>query len=90
MFAKSEEVTKEESMLPGDVSQTLMMGGSIDHIFSIAVASLGGVIWVRLGYEDVFVLGAIIACMNLFSAVNARWARAQPAWTSPLSRTRDW
>jgi predicted MFS family arabinose efflux permease len=65
---------KKIAVQPGDVSQTLMMGVSIDHIFSIAVASLGGIIWVRLGYEYVFVLGALIACVNLFSAARVRVA----------------
>ncbi len=67
---------KKIAVQPGDVSQTLMMGVSIDHIFSIAVAALGGVIWVHLGYESVFVLGALIACVNLFSAARVRAARA--------------
>jgi hypothetical protein len=58
----------------GDVSQTLMMGVSIDHVFSIVVATLGGIIWVRLGYEYVFLLGALIAGVNLLSAARIRVA----------------
>ena len=63
---------KKIAVQPGDVSQTLMMGVSIDHVFSIAVASLGGLIWVHLGYEYVFLLGAAIACVNLVSASRVR------------------
>jgi predicted MFS family arabinose efflux permease len=63
---------KKIAVHPGDVSQTLMMGVSIDHIFSILVAALGGIIWVRLGYEYVFLLGAIIAGVNLVSASRVR------------------
>jgi len=63
---------KKIAVRPGDVSQTLMMGVSIDHIFSIAVASLGGLIWVHWGYEYVFLLGAAIACVNLVSASRVR------------------
>jgi len=66
---------KKIAVRPDDVSQTLMMGVSIDHLFSIIVASLGGLIWVRLGYEYVFLLGAAIACVNLVSASRVRIAR---------------
>jgi predicted MFS family arabinose efflux permease len=69
---------KKIAVQPGDVSQTLMMGVSIDHLFSIIVASLGGLIWVRLGYEYVFLLGAIIACVNLVSASRVRIPLGSP------------
>jgi predicted MFS family arabinose efflux permease len=57
---------------PEDVTQTLTMGVSIDHIFSISVALLGGLIWVKWGYQYVFVLGAIIAVVNFFSALRVQ------------------
>lgn len=57
---------------PEDVTQTLTMGVTIDHIFSIAVALLGGVIWVTWGYQFVFLLGAAIAIINFFSALRVR------------------
>jgi predicted MFS family arabinose efflux permease len=63
---------KKIAVRPGDVPQTLMMGVSIDHVFSILVASLGGIIMVRFGYEYVFLLGALIAVVNLFSAARVR------------------
>jgi predicted MFS family arabinose efflux permease len=61
---------------PGDVSQTLMMGVSIDHAFSILVAFAGGIIWTRLGFEYVFLLGALIAGVNLHAASRVRSERA--------------
>ncbi len=57
---------------PEDVTQTLTMGVTIDHIFSIAVALLGGLIWVIWGYQFVFLLGAAIAVLNFFSALRVR------------------
>ena len=57
---------------PEDVTQTLTMGVTIDHIFSIAVALLGGFIWVTWGYQYVFLLGAAIAVVNFFSALHVR------------------
>ena len=57
---------------PEDVTQTLTMGVTIDHIFSIAVALIGGFIWVTWGYQFVFLLGAAIALANFFSALRVR------------------
>jgi predicted MFS family arabinose efflux permease len=57
---------------PEDVTQTLTMGVSIDHIFSIGIAVSGGFIWLKLGYQYVFLLGAIIAVINFFSALRIK------------------
>ncbi len=57
---------------PEDITQTLTMGVSIDHIFSIAVALIGGLIWVKLGYQYVFLMAAAIAVVNFFSALRVR------------------
>lgn len=57
---------------PEDVTQTLTMGVTIDHIFSISVALLGGLIWVKWGYQYVFLLGAAIAVLNFFSALRVK------------------
>ena len=57
---------------PEDVTQTLTMGVSIDHIFSIAVAVSGGFIWLKWGYKYVFLMGAIIAVINFFSALQIK------------------
>jgi predicted MFS family arabinose efflux permease len=66
---------KKIAVQPDDVSQTLMMGVSIDHFFSIIVAALGGIIWLHWGYEYVFLLGVAIACVNLVSASRVRLPR---------------
>jgi len=68
---------KTIAVQPGDVSQTLMMGVSIDHGFSILVAFVGGVLWTRLGFEYVFLLGVLIACVNLYSASRVRVERVR-------------
>ena len=60
------------AVAPEDVLQTLTMGVSIDHIFSIGIALLGGFIWVQWGYQYVFMLGAIIAVVNFFSALQIK------------------
>lgn len=57
---------------PEDVSQTLTMGVSIDHIFSIGIAVFGGFVWLKWGYQYVFLIGAIIAVINFFSAMRIK------------------
>jgi predicted MFS family arabinose efflux permease len=59
---------KKIALRPEDVNQTLSMGVSIDHIFSITLALLSGYIWKVLGYQYVFLLGSLIAVANLISA----------------------
>jgi predicted MFS family arabinose efflux permease len=59
---------KKIALRPEDVNQTLSMGVSIDHIFSITLALLSGYIWKALGYQYVFLLGSVIAVANLFAA----------------------
>nr|HPO46220.1 MFS transporter [Spirochaetota bacterium] len=63
---------KKIALDPADVSQTLTMGVSIDHFFSIGIALVSGWIWLTLGYQYVFLLGAGIALVNFFSASRVR------------------
>ena len=52
---------KKIAVDPAHVQPALTASVSIDHIFSITVALLGGLIWNTFGYEYVFLLGAMIA-----------------------------
>ncbi len=60
------------ALAPEDVSQTLTMGVSIDHVFSIFIAVLGGFVWIKWGYQYIFLAGAIIAVINFFSALQIK------------------
>ena len=51
-----------------DISNTLSLGLSIDHFFAISVALIGGLLWYKVGYKAVFILGAIISLINFFVA----------------------
>jgi len=55
-----------------DIQPTLTAGVTIDHIFSISVALLGGAIWNAFGYQYVFLMGAGIAMINFFAAMRVR------------------
>lgn len=71
---------KKIAIMPQDIQPALSAGVTIDHIFSISVALLGGVIWNAFGYEYVFLMGAGIALINLFFALQIRLpAPAAPA-----------
>ena len=63
---------KKIAVIPEEVSQTLTMGVTIDHLFSILVALLSGFLWVKVGYQYVFILGSLIALANFFSAARIR------------------
>ncbi|MEI6289148.1 MAG: MFS transporter [Chloroflexota bacterium] len=55
-----------------DIQTALSAGVTIDHIFSILVAIVGGWIWNVYGFQYVFLLGVLIAAVNFFFAVQVR------------------
>lgn len=73
---------------PEHVTPTLAMSVSIDHIFSITVALLGGLLWARWGYQTVFAFGAGIALVNLVSVQFIRIREAHSRPTVGLVPTR--
>ena len=54
------------SIDPADVMPTLSTGTSVDHIVSMSVPFLGGLLWAAFGYQYVFLAAAGIAILNLF------------------------
>lgn len=54
---------------PQELTSTLAMGVSINHIASMVLPGLGGLIWVHLGYERVFTVAAglalFISCVSM-------------------------
>ena len=63
---------KKIALQPTDIQPALSASLTIDHIFSISVALLGGVIWSKLGYQYVFLLGAVISVLNFVAARKMR------------------
>jgi MFS family permease len=52
---------------PADVSPTLSLGLSIDHVVSMTVPMLGGIAWRSSGghgYRWIFLTGAVVAALN--------------------------
>lgn len=57
---------------PEDIQPALTAALTIDHIFSISAALLGGVIWSAFGFQYVFLMGAALALINFFTALRVR------------------
>ena len=56
---------------------------TIDHVFSISVALLGGLIWNAFGFQYVFLMGTVIALINLVVALQVRLPRSRPPGAVP-------
>lgn len=63
---------KKIALEPGHIQSALTAGVTIDHIFSISIALIGGVIWNELGFQYVFLLGTLIAAINFFTAMRVK------------------
>ena len=57
---------------PDHVQSTLTAGVTIDHVFSISAALVGGAIWDTWGFQYVFLFGALLATINFFVASRIR------------------
>jgi predicted MFS family arabinose efflux permease len=55
-----------------DIQPALTVSVTIDHVFSIGAALAGGLIWNAFGFQFVFMMGAVIALLNLFVARRVR------------------
>jgi len=61
-----------------DVTPTLAAGTSIDHIMSMSIPSLGGLLWAATGsYQPVFFVAAGIAVINIALTSRIRIPRAE-------------
>jgi predicted MFS family arabinose efflux permease len=63
-----------------DVQASLTAGVTIDHVFSLTIALLGGVIWSVYGFQYVFLLGIVIAILDFIAA---SFIRIPPAHATP-------
>jgi hypothetical protein len=61
---------KKIALQPEEVSPSLSLGTSLDHVVTIFLPILGGLVWYKSGpggYRYVFLGGAVIALINFFS-----------------------
>jgi hypothetical protein len=57
---------------PEDVAPTLSLGVTVNHAVSMVVPALGGLLWVRCGFQSVFYAAAGVALLTLFFASQMR------------------
>lgn len=63
---------KKIAIEPEDITPTLSLGISMDHVMSISFAMLGGVIWYNYGPQYIFFLVAALSFINLYVAVQLK------------------
>jgi predicted MFS family arabinose efflux permease len=63
---------KKIALQPDHVQPALTVSVTIDHIFSISAALIGGVIWSAFGFQYVFLMGTLIAGGNFLAAMRIR------------------
>ncbi len=63
---------KKIAKSPDHIQPALTAGVTIDHVFSISAALVGGVIWSRYGYQYVFLFGMLIALANFAAALQIK------------------
>ncbi len=63
---------KKIALRPEDIQPALTSALTIDHVFSISIALIGGLIWRTFGYQYVFLMGVGIALINLLVALQIR------------------
>ena len=73
---------KKTALEPGHVQPALTAAVTIDHVFSISAALVGGVIWNQFGFQYVFLLGVAIAFTSLFFALQVSVPKTAAQLTS--------
>lgn len=63
---------KKIALQAEDIQPALTISVTIDHVFSIAVALLGGLVWNFFGFQYVFLVGVLIALLNFLAAMQVR------------------
>jgi MFS family permease len=63
---------KKIALQPDHIQPALTAAVTIDHIFSISAALLGGLVWNAFGFQYVFLFGAGIAVINFFTALRVK------------------
>jgi predicted MFS family arabinose efflux permease len=63
---------KKIAIQPEDIQPALTAAVTIDHIFSISAALVGGLIWNAFGFQYVFLMGVGLAVINFFTALRVR------------------
>jgi predicted MFS family arabinose efflux permease len=75
---------KKIALQPDHIQPALTAAVTIDHVFSITAALVGGVIWNAFGFQYVFLLGVGIAIVNFFTALRVQLPQKNQLEREPL------
>ena len=59
----------------GDLMANLSMGVTVNHLAAVAVPLVGGILWVKSGYQYTFVGGALVVMISLMLVQKMRCAK---------------
>jgi MFS family permease len=63
---------KKIALQSDHIQPALTAAVTIDHVFSITAALVGGIIWSKFGFQYVFLFGMVIAIINFFVALRVQ------------------
>lgn len=62
-----------------EITPSLVMGSTVNHIAAVGVPVVGGLLWYSLGYQVTFLAGAATCILSVFAALAIRPAAPLPA-----------
>ncbi len=57
---------------PEDLTPSLVMGSTVNHIAAVGVPVVGGLLWAKIGYEVTFLAGAATCLLSVLAALAIR------------------
>lgn len=73
---------------PGDLTPSLVMGSTVNHVAAVGVPVVGGLLWASIGYQITFLAGAATCILSVLAALAIRSDRAPgPASGSVAPKT---
>ncbi len=69
---------KKIALDPADITPTISLGITIDHVVAMSLPVLSGFIWERYGHQYVFLMAAGIAVVGFFICLRIRVPAVQP------------
>ncbi|PWB55046.1 MAG: MFS transporter [Anaerolineales bacterium] len=78
---------KKIAIKEDDIQPALTAGLTIDHVFSLGIALLGGVIWNIFGFQYVFLIGVVIAALGYLAASRIQTRRLPVVEEVPTALT---
>ncbi len=66
-----------------DISPTISLGVTMDHLVSMSVPAAGGLLWAAYGYKAVFIAASLLSAAGFFAALAVDDGRGRAAVAAP-------